>query len=323
MRAPVLFYCHFPDQLLATRGGGGGGGGGSAVTRALRAAASTLRSLYRTPLDALEQATTGAADCLFVNSAFTARVFASTFPRVAAARPPPRVLYPAAAIPSDADLAAAARTAAAVLPPAVVALTEGGRPLFVSINRFERKKGLPLALRALAELKATRKGADPLPALVFAGGYDVRLPENVAVLDELKTEARSLGVAAAVAYLPSFSDPQRAALLALATAVVYTPQNEHFGIVPVEAGAAGVPVVACDSGGPTESILHGQTGFLCAPTPAAFAAALAGLAEDEGAVRRVGAAARGRVRAQFSRGAFGDALEGAVVDLVRKGRGRW
>ena len=38
--AQVLFYCHFPDMLLATR-------------------ASRLRGAYRAPLDALEQSTTG------------------------------------------------------------------------------------------------------------------------------------------------------------------------------------------------------------------------------------------------------------------------
>lgn len=38
----MLFYCHFPDMLLATR-------------------SSRLRSLYRAPLDAFEQWTTGLA----------------------------------------------------------------------------------------------------------------------------------------------------------------------------------------------------------------------------------------------------------------------
>lgn len=36
--------------------------------------------------------------------------------------------------------------------------------------------------------------------------------------------------------------------------VVYTPANEHFGIVPVEAMYARKPVIACNNGGPTESI---------------------------------------------------------------------
>lgn len=38
-------------------------------------------------------------------------------------------------------------------------------------------------------------------------------------------------------------------------ALLYTPANEHFGIGPVEAMSCGVPVLACDSGGPTESLL--------------------------------------------------------------------
>ena len=318
LTAPVLFYCHFPDLLLASRGRDGDRGGGVRAMAAL--AARAARSLYRAPLDALEQATTGAADALFVNSAFTARVFAATFPRVAAARAPPAVLYPATAIPTDADLAAAAAAAASddVLPAAVRSLAAGNRPLFVSVNRFERKKGLPLALRALAEVHASRRHGDkaPLPSLVFAGGYDTRLPENVSVLAELKEEAVTLGVASSVAFLPSFSDAQRAALLALARAVVYTPVDEHFGIVPLEAGAAGVAVIACASGGPTETVLPGKTGYLCDPAPASFGAALAELAGDADHAATLGAAARARVSAQFSRAAFGDALEASVVDAV-------
>ena len=56
--------------------------------------------------------------------------------------------------------------------------------------------------------------------------------------------------------------------------MVYTPQNEHFGIVPLEAMAAGRPVIACNSGGPRESVLHDVTGFLCAPLPGNFADAM-------------------------------------------------
>ena len=44
--------------------------------------------------------------------------------------------------------------------------------------------------------------------------------------------------------------------------MLYTPENEHFGIVPVEAMYLGCVVIACNSGGPLESIDHGKTGFL-------------------------------------------------------------
>lgn len=77
--------------------------------------------------------------------------------------------------------------------------------------------------------------------------------------------------------LRSFSDQQRTALLAACHAVVYTPQREHFGIVPLEAMASSRPVIACNSGGPMESVLHGKTGFLCEPSPEQFAAAMATL----------------------------------------------
>lgn len=50
--ARVLFYCHFPDLLLATR-------------------RSALHAAYRAPLDWAEQQSTGAADAVLVNSGFT------------------------------------------------------------------------------------------------------------------------------------------------------------------------------------------------------------------------------------------------------------
>lgn len=49
---PVLFYCHFPDCLLANP-------------------RSTLHRLYRWPIHHLEESTTGMADEIVVNSRFT------------------------------------------------------------------------------------------------------------------------------------------------------------------------------------------------------------------------------------------------------------
>ena len=108
---------------------------------------------------------------------------------------------------------------------------------------------------------------------------------------------------------------QRTLLLAASRAVVYTPQLEHFGIVPLEAMAACRPVIACNNGGPTESIVHGSTGFLCEPTPAAFAEAFATLL-DEKAASKMGKAARLHVKQAFSRTAFGNKLNQKVQGLV-------
>lgn len=343
--AAVLFYCHFPDLLLAK-------------PRSPGSLSAKLHALYRAPLDCIEQASTGAADSVLVNSEFTAGVFAATFPRLARRGISPRVLYPAAAIPSDEALRKAKEGWREALPAEIVALVEGGgsgkkktavppAAVFVSINRFEGKKGLPLALRALSELdkllppesegssapeKATR-GTTKTPAtapppsssppvLVFAGGFDARLPENASVLSELKQLAAELGLSARVAFLPSFSDEQRGALLAVATAVLYTPENEHFGIVPVEAAAASVPVVACASGGPKESVIDGETGFLRQPEPLEFAGAMlelvAGARGGKKRAEEMGPAARRRASATFSRSAFGAELEKEVKKLVEE-----
>lgn len=84
-----------------------------------------------------------------------------------------------------------------------------------------------------------------------------------------------------VAFVPSFTDAQRTQLLQACRAVLYTPANEHFGIVPLEAMAAGRPVVASDSGGPLETVVHEVTGFLCEPQPADFSQAMAALTVRE------------------------------------------
>lgn len=77
-----------------------------------------------------------------------------------------------------------------------------------------------------------------------------------------------------VVFLRSVPDNHKTLLLSACTAVLYTPQHEHFGIVPLEAMAWGKAVVACDSGGPKESVVLGRTGLLCEPTAAAFADAM-------------------------------------------------
>jgi glycosyltransferase involved in cell wall biosynthesis len=93
---------------------------------------------------------------------------------------------------------------------------------------------------------------------------------------------------APIEFLGKVADAERDRLMAGARALLF-PGEEDFGIVPVEAQAAGVPVIAYGVGGAVETVRDGSTGVLFAEQSAA---SLAGAIErferrqiDEGAVR--------------------------------------
>ena len=98
--------------------------------------------------------------------------------------------------------------------------------------------------------------------MVVAGGWDIRVAENVEHEKELRTWASDLRIEDKVVFLKSISNDQRLLLLENTEVLLYTPGNEHFGIVPVEAMHMGCIVMACNSGGPLESVENGVTGFL-------------------------------------------------------------
>ena len=62
--------------------------------------------------------------------------------------------------------------------------------------------------------------------------------------------------------LQDLSNEDKLFLLQKSDVNLYTPVGEHFGIVPLEAMAAGVPVIAMASGGPLETVKNGETGYL-------------------------------------------------------------
>jgi glycosyltransferase involved in cell wall biosynthesis len=105
-------------------------------------------------------------------------------------------------------------------------------------------------------------------------------------------------------FLGRVSDEERDELLASARALLF-PGEEDFGIVPVEAQAAGLPVIAYGVGGARETVRDGVTGVLFEPqTPEALAAAITrfeALALDPEAARENARGfGRGRFRAEMA-----------------------
>ena len=82
--------------------------------------------------------------------------------------------------------------------------------------------------------------------------------------------------------------------------LVMPSRQESFGLVLVEAGAAGKPVVACRSQGPDEIVEHGITGLLIGQdNPTELASAIRKLAASGGLREKMGTAARDRVNQFF------------------------
>jgi alpha-1,3/alpha-1,6-mannosyltransferase len=80
----------------------------------------------------------------------------------------------------------------------------------------------------------------------------------------VKTVVSALAIPAEISVLFLLSVPNslKSTLLSTSSLLIYTPRNEHFGIVPLEAMLAGIPVLAANEGGPTETIIEGETGWL-------------------------------------------------------------
>lgn len=305
-RATILFYCHFPDKLLSS------------------GRESLWKRLYRLPFDWIEERTTAMADAVLVNSNFTKSVYSAVFPSIRRMRKSnvsdPIVLYPPIHCenydrpPGD-------------LPNGDLVLLynrdgdssddDDGYRVIVSINRFERKKGIHLAVQAFARLRDLMSDGDEFERmrLVVAGGYDPRIRENVEYMEELKQLVREKGLESQSLFLPSFSEADRYLLLHKSALLLYTPENEHFGIVPVEAQYCRLNIVAVNSGGPLESVIHGHTGLLAEPTPDAFAHAMHSLlSQSREKSEEMGELARERVIRVFSLQAFSRQLSDIIIN---------
>ena len=146
----------------------------------------------------------------------------------------------------------------------------------------------------------------------MAGGYDERVTENKEHYEELCNLVAERKLENHVTFLRSFSDDQKRTLLHHSSCLLYTPDREHFGIVPIEAMYMKCPVIAVSSGGPLETVVVEQTGFLCSPTAADFASAMERIVDDKGLSKVMGESGNRHVTEKFSFDAFTEQLNGIV-----------
>jgi D-inositol-3-phosphate glycosyltransferase len=149
------------------------------------------------------------------------------------------------------------------------------------VSRLVRRKGVDDAIRAVAQLPDTE--------LLIAGGPEAASFDEDPEVRRLRALTEELGVRERVELLGSVAHEDLAPLIRSADAVLCLPWYEPFGIVPLEAMACGVPVVAAAVGGLLDTVVDGVTGVHVPPhDPAAAARAVQMLFADEPRRRRLG-----------------------------------
>ncbi|MBK0419726.1 glycosyltransferase [Leucobacter sp. CSA1] len=177
--------------------------------------------------------------------------------------------------------------------------TRPRRHRIVTVGRLVRRKGADTVIEALAGLN---RDLD-VELVVVGGPGDVAETLADAEAQRLLALASDLGVADRLTFTGQVSRADMPTLLRSADAVVCTPWYEPFGIVPLEAMACGVPVVAAAVGGFIDTVRDDETGRLVPPRdPEALARTLEALLGDDEARRAYGAAGRARVESRYSWG---------------------
>jgi phosphatidyl-myo-inositol dimannoside synthase len=196
-------------------------------------------------------------------------------------------------------------------------LKAGG--VILSAGRLVERKGvgwfvrecLPLIVERVPDAALLVAGGEPEGALVHRGG------EQSAILEA----AAAAGMADRVIVTGRLSDDEmtaafRAADMFVLPAVSLRGDMEGFGIVLLEAAAAGLPVVASSLGGIPDAVADGVTGVLVPPhEPGTMAAVIADMLDDAGRRGQLGEAGRQRVMDELTWEIIGKQYQDAVLEL--------
>jgi len=176
------------------------------------------------------------------------------------------------------------------------------RPMILSIGRLVPRKGVDTVIAALRHV--------PGAELVIAGG---RTCDEEAV--RLRELAAGHGLDDRVHVIGSVAREHVPALMRAADVLVSVPWYEPFGLVPVEAMACGVPVVASAVGGHLDTVAG--CGLLVPPRrPRALARALREVLGNPDLGREIGAAGARRARERYGWPRVAELTEAVYTQVI-------
>ena len=161
-------------------------------------------------------------------------------------------------------------------------------PTIFSPGRMTVQKGMDMLVEAVPMVLASY----PETRFVISGEG----PEKDAVV----RRAYEVGASGAIVFLGHMPRWQYIDLMRACDIVAVPSRNEPFGIVVLEAWAAGKPVVATTAGGPREFVWHDVNGFLVDATAGGMAHGIGSLLADHDHCRVLGANGRRAVEEKFN-----------------------
>lgn len=270
-RRKTVFYCHFPDKLLADQKSG------------------FLFRIYRFFMGIIEEFCLFFCDQIWVNSEFTKTKFYESFKFLGHKNREIKTVYPCINFSylNDTNKDNASEK-----------IPNLPDRYFISLNRIEKKKKIEIAIYAFSLFK-NMGGKKKDCKLIIAGGFESGNSANQEYLDYLKQVTFKLNLENEIQFFLNVSNSMRLALLKGTIAVLYTPPNEHFGIVPIEAMYLEKPVICQNNGGPVESVGK-DCGFLLEDKDALWAEKMELLFGNDSLVKKMGTEGKNNVEARFS-----------------------
>ena len=276
LKTPTAYYCHHRPRLGEERVAAPSG---TVYERARRLVHRPAERLLESRLWREDFALVRGASRVVTNSIFNQRRIREVY-EVDAAVCPPGVDVPPPVAP------------------------DRRRDHVLSVGELEVRKGHDLVISALGLLPADLRPS--LHIVANAGNHTVQA--------HLERSAATLGVSLSIRTFPSQAELQ--AEYAEALLFLSGARQEPLGLAPLEAMAAGLPVVAVAEGGFLETVRDSTTGFLVDRDPAALSSRIAALLGNPALRAEMGEAAREHVVANWTWPRRAHALELQLESLT-------